>query len=146
MKTLHVTDEQIQTYVFDLKHCDNPVIEHINSCTHCKGLVREYQYISNAVQALPQPGLDFNLAQSVLEKVPQPKQKHTPEYTRIGAWIILGLGVLAIGLNLVDSSPMGFMEREDFYVYFIGLVGLLIAVLWSLDLLKSFRKRMTAIN
>ena len=146
MKTKHVRDEQIQTYVFDLNNCENPVIEHINSCTDCKGLANDYQYLSEDIKALPEPGLDFNLTEKVLKKILQAKQKYTQDYTRIGALFVLGSGIVAIVLHLVKSGNISLIETENFNTFFIAFVGLFIAVLWSLDMLKTFHKKMISIN
>ncbi|MBW1297393.1 hypothetical protein [Aquimarina litoralis] len=146
MKTEHATDEQIQAYVFDIHNSDDLVIEHIDSCTYCKSIANEYQYLSDSIKSIPEPSLNINLSASILKNLPQTQPKQSWDYTRITTLFILGFGVLAIIGDLIINSTISVVFMEHVNTIFMVFIGFVIAVLWIIDMLKTFRKKMTRLH
>jgi len=146
MKTTHLSDKKIQLYTFDLENCENSVIEHIDSCDVCKNAVDSYQLLSKTLKEQPKPNVDFNLTELVLDRLPQREHKPLRDYTIISALIILGFGIIAIVLYSFKNSFINFVEIKDLTSYFIISVGVFIAILSSLDMIKSFNRKINTIN
>lgn len=146
MKTRHITDKKIQLYTFDLDNCENIVIEHIDSCEICKNVSDSYLLLSKTLKEQPKPQLDFNLTELVLDKLPPKEHKPLRDFTIISALIILGFGVIAIVLYSFKNRYINFVEIKNLTTYLIISVGVFIALLSSLDMIKSFNKKMNTIK
>ena len=146
MKTIHASEEQIQAYAFDLENCEKSIIGHINGCGHCKDLVNEYSALFEAIKGISDPGLDFNLSNRVVAEIYRKGLNYQQDYNKKSAQWLMILGALIIGLHLVKSDVLNFIEVENSTVYFMAIIGLFIAVLWSLSLFQTFRRKMAILN
>jgi len=73
MKTDHLSETEIQQYIFDKTNCNNRIAEHIGVCDNCKAAVTTYQLLFSEIKQLPNPIFKFNLSALVLAQVPQKK-------------------------------------------------------------------------
>jgi len=146
MKTTHLSDKEIQQYTFDINKCESIIIEHIEACELCKNVADSYQLLSKTLTEQPRPYLDYNLAERVLVKLPSKNRKPLPDYTIISALIILCFGIIAIVLDSFKNSLINFGEIKNLTSYFIVSVGVFIALLSSLDMIKSFNRKINNIN
>ncbi|WP_299104573.1 hypothetical protein [uncultured Tenacibaculum sp.] len=142
MNTEHVNDTQIQQYLFDRSNCDVEVLAHIDTCEHCMSIVDEYQDISQTVKELPEPVLEFNLATSILENLPETKSNKRYVLNK-NAFILLSFGVLAILLHVVKVDLIHWSEIENLPVYFTLSIALFIGVLSTLEIISTFKGKMT---
>lgn len=146
MKTTHLSDKEIQQYSFDIDNCENIVIEHIEACEICKNMADSYQLLSKTLTELPSPHLDFNLAELVFNKLPPIEHNPSRNYTITSALIMLCFGIITIVLYSFKNSFSSFIEIKNLTTYFIVSVGVFIAILSSLDMIKSFNRKISSIN
>lgn len=147
MKMKHVNDHDIQQFAFDLSECKTEIIEHISLCKVCKMKVESYQSLSSVVKNQPDPIVEFNLSELVLEQLEiAPKKK--PIYSSfIYFLIILSIGIILISLyhfngifiNLLDSSAIT-------PAYFLISIVVLISFALGLDMVRSFNKKINMLN
>ena len=142
MNTEHVNDIQIQQYLFDRSNCDVKVLAHINTCEQCMSIVHEYEHLSQSVKELPDPVLEFDLAASVLENLPKTKSNKGYVLNK-NAFILLSFGVLAILLHVVKVDLIYWSEIENLPVYFTLSIALFIGVLSTLEMISTFKRKMT---
>lgn len=141
MNTEHVNDIQIQQYLFDRSNCDVKVLAHIDTCEQCTSIVHEYEHLSQSVKELPDPVLDFDLATSVLENLPETKSNKRYVSNK-NAFILLSFGVLAILLHVVKVDLIHWSEIENLPVYFTLSIALFIGVLSTLEMINTFKGKM----
>lgn len=146
MKTTHLSDKEIQQYTFDIDKCESIIIEHIEACEICKDIADSYQLLSKTLSEQPRPHLDYNLAERLLVKLPSKNHKPLRDYTIISALIILCFGIIAIVLYSFKNSLNNFSEIKNLTTYFIVSVGVFIALLSSLEMIKSFNRKINTIN
>lgn len=142
MNIEHVNDTQIQQYLFDRSNCDVKVLAHIDTCEQCMSIVHEYERLSQSVKELPDPVLDFDLATSILENLPETKSNKRYVLNK-NAFILLSFGVLAILLHVVKVDMIHWSEIENLPVYFILSIALFIGVLSTLEIISTFKRKMT---
>lgn len=148
MKTRHVTDPEIQQYIFDKTNCSHDTIQHINSCDVCMHIVDSYQLLSKELKQQNTPVLEYNLADKVLEKIAIPTQQkqHFKNYTAISAIICIAIGMLLILLDTLNSTTYVFFDIDKVSIYFISCIGFFITLLWSIDMIRTFNIKMTNIR
>lgn len=142
MNIEHVNDTQIQQYLFDRSNCDVKVLAHINTCEQCMSIVHEYEHLSQSVKELPDPVLDFDLATSILEKLPEVMPKKTYAFNK-NAFILLGIGVIAILLHVVKIDLIHWSKVENLPIYFTLSIALFIGILSTLEIISTFKRKMT---
>lgn len=140
MRTMHASDQQIQQYVFDLDNCEEAIIKHIKSCKKCTNLSRSYLAMSQVLMEQVVPTLDFDLAQLVYNEMNSRKQKPLRDHNTMGALGILCFGVMAILIHVTVNSNIHLIE--NYLIPIITCFGLFITILWSLDMIKAFNKKM----
>ncbi len=147
MKMKHVNDHDIQQFAFDLSECKAEVIEHISSCKVCEMRVESYQSLSSVIKNQPDPIVEFNLSELVLEQLEiAPKKKPIYSYF-IYFLIILSIGIILISLfyfngifiNLLGSSAVT-------PAYFLISIVVLISFALGLDMVRSFNKKINMLN
>ncbi|MDC1162051.1 hypothetical protein OAT18_01275 [Tenacibaculum sp.] len=147
MKIKHVNDQDIQQFAFDLVACKIEVAKHIQSCKTCKMRVEEYQLLSNTIKNQPEPVVEFNLAELVLNQLPL-TIKEQPIYSYFVYFLI------ALSIGLVTSSLYYFKEFflelfsniTTIFIYLIISITALISFVQSLDILRSFNKKINILN
>ena len=146
MKTVHLSDNEIQQYTFDLVNCGDTIIEHINSCDMCKNVSENYRLLSKAIKEQPEPQVAFNLADLVLDKLPSPiAQKTTKDYS-ISFSIIISIGIVLMMVYALKSSLINLIDIKNITTYFIISIGVFVTALWSIDMVKSYNRKMNTIN
>jgi len=146
MKTVHLSDNEIQKYTFDLVNCGDTIIEHINSCDRCKNVSENYRLLSKAIKEQPEPQVASNLADLVMEKLTSPiVQKTVKDYT-ISLSIIISVAIVLMMLYGIKSSLINLIDIKNITTYFIISVGVFVTALWSVDMVKSYHRKMNIIN
>jgi len=146
MKTVHLNDNDIQQYTFDFVNCGDIIIEHINSCKQCKNVSENYRLLSKEIKVQAEPELAFNLADLVMEKLPAPiTQKPSKDYT-LSLSIIIGIGVLVLMLYGFKSNLINLIEIKNISTYFIIALGVFVSGLFSIDMIRSYNKKINIIN
>ncbi|WP_394747551.1 hypothetical protein [Spongiimicrobium salis] len=147
MKHKHLSDQDIQEFTFDLSQCSPEVIQHLSVCEICKMRSEHYSSVSEALENLPDPILDYNLADEVVKQLERSSKKETAHHYFI-------YFIIALGGALIISCLFYF--KEIFIEVFksnsapltsliIGIV-LLISVGAILDMLRSYHQKIKMLN
>lgn len=147
MKMEHVNDRDIQQFAFDLSECKAEIVAHISVCKVCKMRVESYQALSNTIKNQPDPIVDFNLSEQVLEQLEIAPKKESTYSSFIYFLIILSIGITVLPLyyfndifiNLLDSSAIT-------PTYFLISIVVLISFALGLDMVRSFNKKISMLN
>lgn len=97
MKSLHLSDEEIQLYALNSGLVSEEKHAHVESCESCRQKTQMYQLLFTTMEKPAAPIFDFDLAETVLQQLPQPKtaiaDKRFVSYG-IGGGVLLSIGVL----------------------------------------------------
>lgn len=147
MKTTHISDHDIQQYSFDLSECETEIITHMNSCVICKMRAESYQSLSYIIKDQPDPIFEFNLSEQVLKQLAiSPKKKSLFNYF-IYFLIILSIGVVVSSLYYFNEVFINLLSNSAAALtYFIISVTILIYFVLSLDMFRSFNRKINMLN
>lgn len=149
MKTTHVSDYDIQKFTFDLSECDAGIIKHIHSCRECKKRAENYLSLSHTIKNQPEPILEFNLTELVLDKLPLSSKKESDYTYFIYFLIMISIGVVVSSLYYFKGVFIDLFSNTNttaISTSFMVSVALLIIVALSLDLVRSFNKKINMLN
>jgi len=92
----HLTDLQIQQFVFEPTASDEVCKAHIQQCTVCRSRVEEYRLLFAEVEKLPEDSFDMNLEAIIMKQLPQPSANKMEDK-------MLWYGIAAVCFLLVIS-------------------------------------------
>ena len=135
MKKEHLSETMIQLYVLDRTACDTVILEHMNTCEHCKREAANYQAMFVSIKQLPQPSFDFDLSELVIPQI----QKQKPG----GSWSVF---LVVLGSLLVMAIPAYFIQDylKDLIAgmsqVVIYLIVITILMIMSFQIMETFRR------
>ncbi len=147
MKYEHLTDDEIQQYVFEKTKCADEVIDHIQSCTTCKERAAQYSLLFEGIKQQEKPVFDFDLAELVIEQLPQ-SQTNLSSEKRFSFFIIF--------ISIFVFCVVGYLFGRNLLSLFSGItpavIGLIITTVISLfvflyiDMNRNYQAKMKALN
>ncbi len=147
MKGTHVSEMEIQRYVFDKDDCPIQIAAHIETCDSCSARAANYQMIFSEIKQYPKPVLDFDLEKMVLAKLPKP----VPAFSfviflacALSILLIAGLGVFAYLHN--EILVRLFTGILPIAIYLIMITAATVIMLQSLDMYKKYQRKMHALK
>lgn len=147
MKNKHVSDYDIQQFTFDLSECKTEVIKHISSCKTCKMRSESYLSLSNAIENLSDPIIDYNLSDEVLKQLETASKKRSIYNYFIYFLITLSILVVISCLFYFKGVFIDvFRSNSAISISLIISITLLIASVMILDILRSYNKKINMLN
>jgi hypothetical protein len=95
MVTKHLTDEEVQVFVFDKGNCELRIAGHIRVCQECNAKVKAYHLLIDGIRQQPQATFDFDIATTVLERLPAQSPRTASD--KLLTWIIIFICTGLIG-------------------------------------------------
>ncbi len=149
MKTTHVSDHDIQKFTFDLSKCETEIIKHIHSCRECKKRAESYLSLSHVIKDQLEPILEFNLTELVLDQLPVSSKNESAYSYFIYFLIMVSIGVVVSSLYYFKGIFIDLFSNTNttaISASFMISIALLIIVALSLDLIRSFNKKINMLN
>lgn len=143
----HLTDDEVQQFVIEKRHCEIRIAEHIHACKECKIKAEVYRSIMTGIRNQPQPVFDFDLSASVLNQLPMPQRKRASERSVMWAFIFVSAGFLAGGVYYFRSYIASMFEGvATILIFLIGISALTIITALVFDMYKKYRKEMEVLD
>jgi hypothetical protein len=146
MNKYHVPDEILQQFALGELQPDAVVVEHITTCNVCKLKVEDYRSLVTTISSQDIPSFDFNLAASVLAKLPVP-QKKADDNKLVSMLVIMAVLILAIPAFIFRNYLLTLINTS--MIMLIGIIGaaaVLIVSIQAVDMYKRYQQRMRQIN
>jgi hypothetical protein len=147
MKNEHITDNDIQQFLFPDSIIDKRIREHVQNCNECKLRVDHYKMIFEAVSELKKPEFDFNLADTIMKAIPD----KNPFYSigkilvAISFAIIVSIsGILAYFLKIGIVALISGIAPISVYLILITLISFLL--FHCFDVNRQYKKHMDLVN
>lgn len=129
MTTIHPPDSEIQAYSLDRRACAPETAEHIAQCASCAARVMNYTMLFSAVRDAPKPVIDFDVAGTVLARLPGYKKA-----SGLSDWLVYAVAFAAIAFLgmlawVLQRDLPGMFDRAAsmmMYVLLIPIAGILI--------------------
>jgi hypothetical protein len=147
MTTVHATDDEIQAYALNPTHGEPQIVNHIAACKDCNAKAATYQLLITAIVQQPEPVFDFDLASTVLAKLPvakpAPVKKEMPGYMVA----IIAVTALGIVLYLLRKSLLDMLAGvSQMIVYTTVVTALAIAIFQGIEIFKKYQRKIDALN
>ena len=148
MKTTHADDRSIQQFIFDVDNCNNEIKAHIKSCDLCLEVANGYQSLAIDLKAQEYPVLDLNIEDVILELLTNPKEQEQARkaYSFAGPLIVIAIGIIALLANSLIGDLTYWIAPNKQTTYFIACVGLFIATLLCIDVVRIYKSKMNKMN
>jgi hypothetical protein len=147
MKNEHITDNEIQQFLFADSVLDQKIIEHVQSCNDCKLRVDQYKTIFEAVRGLEKPAFDFNLAETVIKSIPIKRPQYSIGKILIAiciTGIIFISGLTAYFLKIDLGALISGMAPISAYLILTTLVSFLL--FQFIDINRQYKKQIDLVN
>jgi hypothetical protein len=97
--SLHLSERDLQAAAELSARLSTAQADHLRGCRLCQGQVATYQHLFAVAAQLPPPAFDFNLAASVLGKLPRAR----PAFP----WVLGVVAVLVLGVVVAFLALFG---------------------------------------
>jgi hypothetical protein len=147
MVTNHLTDEEIQHFVFEPAEAEGKIAGHIQVCIECRARAETYQLLIKGILHQPTPAFDFDLSAAVLKQLPAPVHRHAGN--KILNWIII-----LICTGLIGTASYFFRSYADSLfrgiagigIYLMAISAITIIALLFIEMYKKYQKEMSILD
>lgn len=145
MTNKHLTDEEIQQYALDARLLSGSMAEHIQHCDHCRQQALHYQLTFEGLGLQEKAVFDFDLAELVMEQLPQTE----PTYDRplmygLAAIIIVMIGLVAYVFGNSLVSLFAYLKPVLAGLVIITAIGLMAFL--GLDMYQKYKAQMKRLS
>jgi hypothetical protein len=147
MKNEHITDNEIQQFLFPDSIIDQRIREHVESCNECKSRVDQFKLIFVSVSELKKPQFDFNLTDTIMEVIQGSKHKYSIGRILIAfsfAVIVSISGILAYFLKIDIVELVSGIAPISVYLILTALISILL--FHCFDINRQYKKHMDLVN
>jgi hypothetical protein len=147
MMTSHPSEREIQQYALDKPGCTKTLIEHIESCEHCRAGVTTYQLLFSEIKQQPNPAFDFDLSALVLPHLPSSPPRLSADRFIAGFLVFFICCCVGIPIFLFRQYLLNmFSGVSSFFIYSIICSAVIIVLFKTLDMYKKYQKQMQLLN
>jgi hypothetical protein len=147
MTTKHLSELEIQQYALEKASCGTTVIDHIQACRACRLKAEAYQHIFEGIKEQPKPNFDFNLADLVMDQLPQPKQRTS--FDNIVLFITAFFSILVTGFAIYffrSFLSTTLTEIAPILVYLIITTLATLLIVLGIDMFARYNRQMKILD
>ncbi|NSL90986.1 hypothetical protein ECE50_029445 [Chitinophaga sp. Mgbs1] len=147
MNTHHLSEEALQQAAMEQPEAGSVREAHLEGCPSCRAAVAEYRAIFGALKTMEKPVFDFDVAQLVLEQLPQPQpavRRFPWPVVLTGAAAVMGFAVPLLVLGRFLSSL--FSGIPAMMLALIGVTAAGILLFLCRETVLNYREKMRLLN
>ena len=147
MKSVHLTEEEIQQYALDKSSCDDVITGHASCCPACKARIAEYETLFSTLKLAPAPSFDFSLAELVVTQLPKIKPARSRDniFAYAFALLIMALpGTVLFYFRFYIESL--FASIAPLLIYLTVTTIITLATILSVEMYKTYKKKMSILE
>lgn len=147
MTTKHLLELEIQQYALDKASCSTQIIDHIQACQACRLKAEAYRHIFEGIKEQPKPLFDFNLADLVMNQLPQPKPKAS--FDKIVVFTFTFISLLTTAFAIYFFRP--FLSTvltgiAPILVYLLITTAVSLLILLGADMFVKYNRQMKILD
>ena len=147
MNNEHLSEMEIQKFVFDKSDCGKHTIEHMALCDECLAKATDYQLMFSEIKHLPKPVFDFDLSGLVLKKVPKTQPVGTQNFFFFYFIVAITMGSIGVAGYIFRAYILRlFAGILPTAIYLTLLIFLAILVFQGVEMYKKYQKQMHNLN
>ena len=147
MKRPHLSEEEIQQYLFDASACPSDMIAHMSDCQLCQKRAEEYVALSDQLRNIPVPVLDFDLSNSVMVQIEASSKKKSAFY-----YVMYTLCALCIALSVACLIYFHTVLIDIIKSHSIISIALIMSVAFAIgvgaiaDMFRTYQRKINKLN
>lgn len=147
MNNSHPSELEIQQYALDNSGCAVTLVDHIESCKHCKTEVDTYRHLISEVKRQHAPAFDFDLLDLVIPQLPRPTRRLSVDHIIAGFLVIFTCCCISIPVFLFRKNILNmFTGVPPFFIYAIIGSTSIIVLIKILLMYKKYLNQMRFLN
>ena len=147
MKSVHLSEEEIQQYALDKSACDALITAHTSCCPECRARIANYEVLFSALKQAPQPSFDFNLAELVVTQLPKMKSALSRDNFLVYAFAMALVAITGTTLFYFWSYIQSlFTSIAPLLIYLSITTFITLATILGLEMYKTYKKKMRALE
>jgi hypothetical protein len=148
MNSKHLTDDEIQLYVFNSKDMTKNIIEHINACGKCKAEADFYRLLSAEIKRQEKPAFKSDLTQNIMLNLiyMEPAPSKSDNFSWINPVIIILFSVVIAGFIYGRFLSSMFKNIPDNALYLILTTASAFLLFQGIELFMKYKKLMEMLN
>jgi len=144
----HLTDDEIQLYVFNSEDMPGNITEHISACGKCKAEADFYRLLSEEIKRQEGPVFESDLTQNIMLKLKYTES--TPSKSGNLSWIypviIIFFSVVIAGFIYGRFLSSMFKNIPDSALYLILTTASAFLLFQGIELFMKYKKQMEMLN
>ncbi len=147
MTTKHLTEPEIQQYALDKVSCCIQIIGHIQSCVACRLKAEAYRQIFAGIKEQPKPLFDFNLADLVMDQLPQSKPKASSDKAVVFIFAFVSLLPTGFAIYFFRSFLSNvFTGITPMLVYLVITTVASLLIFLGIDMFVKYNRQMKILD
>ncbi len=147
MKNIHLTDLEIQEFLFEESDPDHDISTHLQQCEECRIKVDQYKYIFEAAGKEKKPVFGFNLTELVMEQLPYHKVEVSAGKSLIYLILLIALPAAGVLIFLFYTRFSILLTGiSPFFIYLTATGMLSLLLFQSIDVYLQYKKKMNALD
>lgn len=143
----HPKEKEIQEYAINPSACSPEIMEHIESCAHCREEMMSYQFLYTGFKQQPRPVFDFDVAALVLPQLASREPLLSADRFIAGFLVVFICSCVGIPVFLFHQYILNmFSGISPFFIYIILGSATVIVLIKTLDLYKKYKNQMSLLN
>jgi len=147
MKSIHLTEEQIQQFALDNSYGDDLITAHASYCPECKARIAAYELLFSSLKQAPPPSFDFSLADLVVTQLPKlqpaPSRDNFFVYAFSLALVALNGTILFYFRSYIGSLFAGI---TPLLIYLTVTTIITVATILSVEMYNTYKKKMRVLE
>lgn len=142
MKSIHLTDEILQTYLLeDIQ--DDAIAMHLTGCSKCRKRLKEYQFLIDSVQKIKPETFSFDVTSLVMEKIievetQKEKNSNIVLYISLSIVSIVAMALLYPYIKIIFTQFKSFSLMANVFML-VSVIGVVIFLLN--DLFRQYKQK-----
>jgi hypothetical protein len=142
MTNEHLSDADIQEYLFGDSDGRRAYAEHLQACEGCSAKVGFYRQMSVDIKGQAEAKFDFDLSESVLSKIAPSQPANAYSYS-LWLFIILSFGAIAGVSYLFGHYIINILlDVSGMAVYLVLITAGLLLLFQSIEIIKKHKRQM----
>jgi len=143
----HLTDSQIQQFVFEPAASDDGCNAHIQQCAVCRSRVEEYRLLFTEIEKMPQAAFEIDLEAMIMKQLPQSSiSRKDDKMFWYGIAAVCFLFVLSVIIFFGKELAVIFGGVEWLTTALIGTAAICLLVFLAFDMYRSYLAKLEAFN
>lgn len=147
----HLTEKEIQQFIFEKDACSTKTIDHISGCEICRVRASNYKLIGDNLKLVGKPSFNYDLSSMILKQISTGRPRSKFGVNLLLSFLFVFASVLIIGsagyaiINVLDMNELTAALPGSFTMI-AGICGVVLSSFYIADIILHHRKLIKLID